>query len=126
MAYYECGGASKEEPESIIITLVPDTNRGAAFGQLVYIFFYINETLIETYSHSGSYTWSNKTYTYTSPKSNKSVNINTIANIIDGNGNGYYVPTSVQLGINGIVVSTLGAGDSYFIHGAIVYKHTFS
>ena len=125
MAYYEC--SSKEEPESIIITLVPDTNvESSGVGRLTNIYFYIDNALIANYGSGSRYFWTNKSYTYTSPKSNKSVNINTIANIIDGNGNGYYVPTSVQLGINGIVVSTLGAGDSYFIHGAIVYKHTFS
>ena len=123
MAYYEC--SSKEEPESIIITLVPFVNPAAAFGRLSDIYFYIDDVLITTYS-DGSFAWGDhyKTYTYTSPKSNKSVTINTIANIINNNGAG--CPTSIQLGINGIVVSTLGAGSRYFMHGAIVYKYTFS
>ena len=128
MAYYECGGASKEEPESIIITLVPNTNSVTAYGQLIYIYFYIDDTLIQTYSHSGNYTWTNKTYIYTSPKSNKSVNINIFPNIVDVNGRGYYCPVSLQLGINGIVVSTINAnGNNYFMEkGVIVYKYTFS
>ena len=124
MAYYEC--SSKEEPESIIITLVPDTNvESSSVGRLTNIYFYIDNALIANYGSGSRYFWSNKSYTYTSPKSNKSVNINTIANIID-DGKGYYVPTSVQLGINGKVVQTLGAGSRYFMHGAIVYKYTFT
>ena len=123
MAYYEC--SSKEEPESIIITLVPDTNvESSGVGRLTNIYFYIDNALIANYGSGSRYFWTNKSYTYTSPKSNKSVNINTIANIIDGNGNG--CPQSIQLGINGIVVSTLGAGSRYFMHGAIVYKYTFT
>ena len=123
MAYYEC--SSKEEPESIIITLVPDTNvESSSVGRLTNIYFYIDNALIANYGSGSRYFWTNKSYTYTSPKSNKSVNINTIANIIDGNGTG--CPQSIQLGINGIVVSTLGAGSRYFMHGAIVYKYTFT
>ena len=127
MAYYEC--SSKKEPESIIITLVPDTNvQKSSLGHLNKIHFYIDDTLIQTYSHSGNYTWTNKTYIYTSPKSNKSVNINIFPNIVDVNGRGYYCPVSLQLGINGIVVSTINAnGNNYFMEkGVIVYKYTFS
>ena len=110
MAFYECNGVSNEEPESIIITLVPDTNTPEQYAYLFHIYFYIDDTLIATYSHNGNYFWSNK-----------SVTINTIANIsFVGN------PQSIQLGINGNVVKTLGAGGNYFIHNAIVYKYTFS
>ena len=123
MAYYEC--SSKEEPESIIITLVPDTNvESSSVGRLTNIYFYIDNALITNYGAGSRYFWTNKTYTYTSSKSNKSVTINTIPNII--NHDGFGCPTSIQLGINGNVVSTLGAGSRYFMHGAIVYKYTFS
>ena len=123
MAYYECG--SKEEPESIIITLVPDTSvESSIVGRLTNIYFYIDNTLIANYSAGSRYFWSNKTYTYTSPKSNKSVTINIIPNIINHDGAG--CPQSIQLGINGTVVSTLNSGAAYFFHGAIVYKYTFS
>ena len=123
MAYYEC--SSKEEPESIIITLVPDTNvESSDVGHLTNIYFYIDNVSIANYSAGSRYFWTNKSYTYTSSKSNKSVTINTIANIKDHNGAG--CPQSIQLGINGIVVSTLNSGSRYFMHGAIVYKYTFS
>ena len=123
MAYYEC--SSKEEPESIIITLVPDTNvQSSIVGHLTNIYFYIDNTLIANYINDAAYFWSNKTYTYTSPKSNKSVIINIIANIVNNNGAGS--PQSIQLGINGIVVSTLNSSAAYFFHGAIAYKYTFS
>ena len=125
MAYYECG--SKEYPESIIITLVPDRNQQDSplhLGHLSTIYLYIDNTFIERYINNGNFFWSNKTYTYASPKSNKSVTINIIPNIINVQNLG--CPTSVQLGINGIVVQTLVSGDSYFICGAIVYKYTFS
>ena len=123
MAYYECG--SKEEPESIIITLVPDTSvESSSVGHLTNIYFYIDNALIANYSAGSRYFWSNKTYTYTSPKSNKSVTINIIPNII--NHENFGAPQSIQLGINGTVVSTLNSGAAYFFHGAIVYKYTFS
>ena len=122
MAYYECNG--REEPESIIITLVPDMQPQEDFGRLTNIYFYIDDTLIANYGAGSRYFWTNKTYTYTSPKSNKSVTINTIANIITFKDFGS--PESIQLGINGTVVSTLGSGSRYFMHGAIVYKYTFT
>ena len=122
MAYYEC--SSKEEPESIIITLVPDMKPLEDYGRLSSIYFYIDDTLIATYSSGGRYYFSNKTYNYTSPKSNKSVTITIIANIITFND--YGAPQSIQLGINGTVVQTLSSGGRYFMHGAIVYKYTFS
>ena len=123
MAYYEC--SSKEEPESIIITLVPDTNvESSSVGRLTNIYFYIDNAYIANYRAESRFFWTNKTYNYTSSKSNKSVTINTIANIKDLDGAG--CPQSIQLGINGTVVSTLGAGSRYFMHGAIVYKYTFS
>ena len=62
------------------------------------------------------------------PDSNKSVDISIFPNIVDVNGRGYYCPRSLQLGINGIVVSTINAnGNNYFMEkGAIVYRYTFS
>ena len=122
MAYYEC--SSKEEPESIIITLIPTMKPQEDFGRLINIYFYIDDTLIATYPEEGRYYFSNKTYTYTSPKSNKSVTINIFPNIITYQG--YGAPQSIQLGINGTAVSTLISGGRYFMQGAIVYKYTFS
>lgn len=95
-----------------------------SYGRLDYIYFYIDNILIEKYPSGERYYFSNQTYIYASPKSNKSVTINIIGNTVTYEG--YGAPDSIQLDINGIVVSTLNSEGRYFMHCAIVYKYTFS